>query len=172
MFRTLLASLLVAAAAEAQDEALARAKALFDEGQKAYLAGQYGEAADAFLAAHRTKPYPAFLFNAAVCREKGAALQDAVDLFTRYLAEGKLEAKEKADIEQRIALLRERLAAPPEAPPPAGPLPEVTPRGLVVVESKPPGATVYLDDKRKGAVGTTPWSSTLEGTHTVFVESK
>jgi hypothetical protein len=99
-------------------------------------------------------------------------LQEAIDLFSRYLGEGKLDPKEKADIEQRVRHLQERLAAPPEAPPPAVTLPEVVPRGLVVVESKPPGATVYLDDKRAGPVGTTPWSSTLEGTHTVFVESK
>jgi len=173
MFRKLLVvTILATGVAEAQDEALQRAKALFDEGQKAYVAGQYGPASDSFLAAFQAKPYPAFLFNAAVCREKAAALQEAVDLFTRYLAEGKLEGKEKADVEQRIKHLQGRLAAPPDAPPPTETLPEVTPRGLVVVESKPQGATVYLDDKRTGPVGTTPWSSTLEGTHTIFVESK
>jgi len=168
----LLLPLLAAPAAHAQDDALQRAKGLFDEGQKLYVAGQFGPAADSFLAAFGQKSYPAFLFNAAVCREKSAALQEAVDLFTRYLTEGKPEAKEKADVEQRIAHLRERLAAPPEAPPPAVTLPEVQPRGLVVVESKPQGATVYLDDKRNGPVGTTPWSATLDGQHTVFVESK
>ena len=52
----------------------------------------------------------------------------------------------------------ETLAAIPEpvAPPPV--LPEATTKGLVVVESKPPGATIYLDDKKKGAVGVTPWN--------------
>jgi len=164
--------LLAAATADAQDAALQEAKALFDEGQKLYVAGNYGPAAESFMAAYAKKPYPAFLFNAAVCREKGAALNEAIDLFSRYLTSGKPEAQERADIEQRIAALRARLAAPAEAPPPEQPLPEVQPRGLVVVESKPAGATVYLDDKRKGPVGTTPWSATLEGTHTVFVESK
>jgi PEGA domain-containing protein len=165
--------LAAAGTARAQDEALNRAKTLFDEGQKLYAAGQFVPAADSFLAAYQQKTYPAFLFNAAVCREKGGALTEAVDLFTRYLTEGKPEPKEKADVEQRIAHLRERLAPPatPSATPPA-PLPEVQPHGLVVVESKPQGATVYLDDRKSVPVGTTPWSATLEGTHTVFVESK
>lgn len=171
--KTLVAIVLFAAtSAEAQDDALQRAKARFDEGQKLYVGGDFGPAAESFMAAYAEKPYPAFLFNAAVCREKGNATNEAIDLFTRFLAEAKPQPQERAEIEKRIAALRERLAAPAEAPPPEQPLPEVQTRGLVVVESKPQGATVYLDEKRKGPVGTTPWSSTLEGTHTVFVESK
>jgi hypothetical protein len=53
---------------------------------------------------------------------------------------------------------------PPPAPPPA-PLPVLTDietKGLVVIDSKPQGATIYLNDKRMGAFGKTPWQGSLE----------
>src|SRR6266498_996026 len=55
-------------------------------------------------------------------------------------------------------------ATGPAAPPPA-PLPvltEIETKGLVVIDSKPQGATIYLNDKRKGAFGKTPWQGSLE----------
>ena len=32
----------------------------------------------------------------------------------------------------------------------------------MVIDSKPQGATIYLNDKRKGAFGKTPWQGSLE----------
>ena len=41
----------------------------------------------------------------------------------------------------------------PPPPPPASPvLPDIETKGLVVIDSKPQGATIYLNDKRDGAV--------------------
>ncbi len=54
---------------------------------------------------------------------------------------------------------------PPPPPPPPAPLPVLTDietKGLVVIDSKPQGATIYLNDKRKGAFGKTPWQGSLE----------
>jgi hypothetical protein len=60
-------------------------------------------------------------------------------------------------------------SVPPPAPtpPPAAiaPMPvltEIETKGLVVIDSKPQGATIYLNDKRKGAFGKTPWQGSLE----------
>jgi len=50
--------------------------------------------------------------------------------------------------------------APPAAPPPV--LSDIETKGLVVIDSKPQGATIYLNDKRQGAFGKTPWQGSLE----------
>jgi hypothetical protein len=43
--------------------------------------------------------------------------------------------------------------------------------GYLVVESDPPGASVFVDDRAAGAVGTTPWSNVLPpGRHRIWVE--
>ena len=56
---------------------------------------------------------------------------------------------------------------PAPSPPPAAiaPMPvltEIETKGLVVIDSKPQGATIYLNDKRTGAFGKTPWQGSLE----------
>lgn len=52
------------------------------------------------------------------------------------------------------------VAVPPPSPPPV--LPDIDTKGLVVIDSKPQGATIYLNDKRSGPFGTTPWHGSLE----------
>jgi tetratricopeptide (TPR) repeat protein len=51
-------------------------------------------------------------------------------------------------------------AAAPPPPPPV--LPDIDTKGLVVIDSKPQGATIYLNDKRQGPFGKTPWHGSLE----------
>ena len=51
-------------------------------------------------------------------------------------------------------------AAP--APPVLPVLPDIDTKGLVVIDSKPQGATIYLNDKRSGPFGKTPWHGSLE----------
>src|SRR6185312_10167439 len=51
-------------------------------------------------------------------------------------------------------------AAMPASPPPV--LPDIDTKGLVVIDSKPQGATIYLNDKRSGPFGHTPWHGSLE----------
>ena len=41
-----------------------------------------------------------------------------------------------------------------------------------MIESDPSNATIYLDDKRKGAFATTPWSGSLEGDHKIIIEKR
>jgi PEGA domain/Tetratricopeptide repeat len=48
----------------------------------------------------------------------------------------------------------------PLPPPPV--LTEIDTKGLIVIDSKPQGATIYLNDKRSGPFGKTPWHGSLE----------
>jgi tetratricopeptide (TPR) repeat protein len=53
--------------------------------------------------------------------------------------------------------------APLPPPAPVLPvLPDIDTKGLVVIDSKPQGATIYLNDKRSGPFGQTPWHGSLE----------
>jgi hypothetical protein len=45
-------------------------------------------------------------------------------------------------------------------------------RGLIVVESEPQNATIYLDDRKKGPFATTPWSGSLDGEHRIIIEKR
>jgi PEGA domain len=56
--------------------------------------------------------------------------------------------------------------SPPPTPlaplPPPPVLPDIDTKGLIVIDSKPQGATIYLNDKRSGPFGKTPWHGSLE----------
>ena len=123
----------------------------------------------------------------------------AVDYYTRYLGENK-DAKDKEQVEKVIAVLKaeaERLRAaaaaaaaaaatqptnptgtqPTPTPPPA-PSAEVEAlgdagyRGLVVIESEPQGANIYIDGKEKGPFAQTPWSGSMDGEFQYLVEKR
>jgi hypothetical protein len=190
----------------APDKDLKLAKESFEAAQKDFLREDYEKAADKFLGAFGHKPYPAFLFNAAVAFEKAKRFDQAKEYFERYLALD-AGANDAAQVKARIDALNKMLAPPPPpaAPPPAAPPPAASPdagappassgaagapatpaapgapavpaapvapeplalpsfdtKGLVVIDSKPQGATIYLNDKTKGPFGKTPWQGSLE----------
>ncbi len=152
----------------AADPELQAAKAQFEEAQILYLREQWDDAAAKFLSAYERKPFSSFLFNAAVAFEKAQKLDRAVDLFQRYLDKDP-QARDAAEVKTRIESLKALLAPPPpvaqkteNAPAPAAVLPTIGPKGLVIIESKPTGATIYLNDKSKGTFATTPWQGSLE----------
>jgi hypothetical protein len=150
----------------APDPALQAAKAQFEEAQVLYIKEQWDEAATSFLAAYDKKPFSSFLFNAAVALEKAKKLDRAVDMFQRYLDKDP-QARDAADVKTRIESLKALLAPPPttkseKVSAPAAVLPSIATKGLVIIESKPTGATIYLDDKAKGTFATTPWQGSLE----------
>jgi hypothetical protein len=41
-----------------------------------------------------------------------------------------------------------------------------------VIVTEPQNATIYLDDKKKGAFATTPWSGSIEGEHKLIIEKR
>jgi tetratricopeptide (TPR) repeat protein len=180
-------------------DALKKAQAAFDKAQIDYLQGKYDDAAQGFIDAYAARPFPQFLYNAgASFHMKGKktsdaeAYQHAVDAYRQYL-EKEPQAGDKPKVEKAIGVLEAEInrlknqpaATPPstatgtaEAPPAQTPSKEVDdlgdakPRGLVVIESDPANATIYLDDKRKGPFATTPWSGSLEGDHKVIIEKR
>jgi hypothetical protein len=176
-------------------DALKKAQAAFDQAQLSYLQGKYDEAAQGFIDAYAARAFPQFLYNVgASFHMKGKtasdpeAYQKAVDAYRKYLTE-EPKATDKPKVEKAIGVLEAEIArlkaAPPPATDPAAPpatpaapsqevqqLGDVKVRGLFVIESDPSNATIYLDDKRKGAFATTPWSGTLEGDHKVLIEKR
>ena len=171
------ACLLAAAAppARAQDAKTEQARQHFDVAQGLYAKGDYAKAAEEFMAAYKVKPFGAFVFNAAVCAEKAKDLPKAVELFRLYLS-NEPKAPDKVDVERRVQALQaeiDRQASKNVAGPvAAAPLPEAKTKGLVIIDSKPLGAAIYIDSKQKQPIGVTPWNGELEGQHTVILEAK
>jgi hypothetical protein len=190
----------------APDKELRLAKESFEAAQTAFVREEWEKAADRFLSAFGHKPFPAFLFNAAVAFEKAKRLDQAKEYFERYVAID-ANASDAGQVRARIDALAKLLAPPPPPPdgsgtvlpttpgapppppgtpaapstpgapgtpgtPPAPPVAPVAPeplalpsfdtKGLVVIDSKPQGATIYLNDKRSGPFGQTPWHGSLE----------
>ena len=151
------------------DPELQAAKVEFEEAQALYIKEAWDDAAAKFLSAYDRKPFSSFLFNAAVAFEKAKKLDRAIDLFQRYLDKDP-QARDAAEVKARIDSLKAVLAPPPpvqpgtteQAPAPAAVLPVLATKGLVIIESKPAGATIYLDDKSKGVFATTPWQGSME----------
>lgn len=152
------------------DLALEEAKAAFEEAQTLYTKDRFEDAATKFMVAFDKKPFSSFLFNAAVAYEKAMQYPKAVGAFQKYL-EVEPQARDAAEVKARVDSLNAVLA-----PPVAGAktpenaiaqvLPAIATKGLVIIDSKPPGASVYLDDKAKGVFAVTPWQGSLEPNRT------
>ena len=161
----------------APDPALQEAKVAFEEAQTLYTKDQFEEAAAKFMVAFDKKPFSSFLFNAAVAYEKALQYQKAVDAFQKYL-EIDPQARDAADVKARVDSLKAvltPLAVGVNTPEKAAPqvLPAIATKGLVIIESKPQGASVYLGDKAKGVFATTPWQGSLEPKPTkLLIEAK
>lgn len=152
----------------APDPMLQAAKAAFEEAQVLYTKDLFEESAAKFMVAFDKKPFSSFLFNAAVAYEKAKLYEKAINTFQKYL-EIDPGARDAIDVKARIDSLKGVIAPPvvtpgkqPSEKPTAQVLPAIATKGLVIIESKPPGASVYLDDKSKGVFATTPWQGSLE----------
>ena len=156
-------------------DALKKAQASFDQAQNDYLAGKFDEAAQEFQDAYAARPFPQFLYNVgAAYHMKGKKTSDvdayekAVEFYKKYLAE-EPQAADKAKVEKAIGVLEAEIKRLKDAPAGAGSgsgsaappgavaggrstLGDVKVRGLVVIESEPQNATIYLDDKQEGRV--------------------
>jgi len=180
-------------------DALKKAQSAFDQAQADYLGGKWDEAAKGFEEAYSSRQFPQFLYNVGACHHmKGkktsdpAAYQQAVDFYKKYLAADP-QAQDKAKVEKAIGVLEAEIkrikdagqqvgsgsdagsgSAAPVTTPSAEveSLGEVKVRGLVVIESEPQNATIYLDDRKKGPFAQTPWSGTLDGEHKIMIEKR
>lgn len=107
---SLLVLALAAPAATAQDKT-AEAKALFQQGQAAYAAGDFEAALQAFGAAHEAAPLPALWFNIAQCHRKLGHHQQAIDAFTSFKNQQKKIAPEtRAEVDKLLAEEQQLLA--------------------------------------------------------------
>ncbi|HEY0708927.1 MAG TPA: PEGA domain-containing protein, partial [Polyangia bacterium] len=93
--------------------------------------------------------------------------EQAIQFFEKYL-EKEPQAPDAAQVKARVEGLRALVApvAPPSDPatrpePAPAPLPRIETKGLVIVDSKPAGAVIYLDDKKGGVFARTPWQGSL-----------
>jgi hypothetical protein len=174
-------------------DALKKAQQAFDQAQLDYLGGKWDEAARGFESAYEARQFPQFLYNVAACHHmKGkktsdvAAYERAVEFYKKYLGADP-QATDKAKVEKAIGVLEaeiQRLRDAGTGPTPDPGTPAPTPsaeveqlgdakvRGLVVIESEPQNATIYLDDRKKGPFATTPWSGSLEGEHKIIIEKR
>jgi tetratricopeptide (TPR) repeat protein len=178
-------SALAGTAAAQPADALKKAQSAFDAAQLDYLQGKYDEAAQGFQDAYAARQFPQFLYNVgAAFHMKGKKLNDAaaytkaVEFYKKYLSEDP-NAADKAKVEKSIGVLEAEIkrigSAPPDQVKPSDEvksLGEVKVRGLIVVESEPQNATIYLDDKKKGPFATTPWSGSLDGEHKIIIEKR
>lgn len=180
----------------ADDDTLKKAQASFDQAQNDYLAGNYDQAAKEFQDAYAARPFPQFLYNVgASFHMKGKKTSDveaygkAVEFYKKYLQE-EPQASDRPKVEKAIGVLEAEIkrlndaaaqgsgagsgsaAAPQAASQEVESLGDVKVRGLVVIESEPQGATIYLDDTKKGPFAVTPWSGSLEGEHKIMLEKK
>ena len=165
---------LISAPAQAQDASLTRAQAHYDKAALLFSQGKYKQAAVQFETAYEARPFAQFLFNIAASYEKLKAYDNAIKYYEKYLQEAP-KAKDKKKVRTRIRVLaeeakREKSPANPDKPSPAAKLDDVSIRGLVVIESRPRGANIYLDSRKREPLSKTPWNGTLEGEHTIFLE--
>lgn len=187
----LVSLLMFGGTAWAQDASLKKAQEAFDQAQVQYLQGNYDDAAAGFKAAYEARNFPQFLYNiGASYHMKGKKTSDvdsyalAVEYYQRYLTE-EPNAADKSKVEKSIKVLTAEIERLKKEPPkPDGAPPEVAPskevenlgdvkvRGLMVIESEPQGASIYIDGKEKGEVAKTPWSGSMEGEHDILVEKR
>lgn len=122
MLGTGIAAVLLAAALEptptAEEAAVARAEAAFDE-------QQYAEAADAFEDAYTANPLPRYLWAGAQAERLAGDCAAAIDLYDRFLATGPSEKNERDATNARQACADEldRKKHPAKATAPEGPAP-------------------------------------------------
>jgi len=94
-------------AAAQSEEQLARARTLFTEGQAAYDAGRFQEAATKMREAYEITNSPDLAFNVARVYERMSEYADAIRYFRIYLRQGQPDAEVRADVEARVEALRE-----------------------------------------------------------------
>ena len=107
---------------------------LYDDGLRAFQAGDARAAEKAWKAGYAVARDPAFLVHIGEAQEKAGAPGEAADSYRRYLREAP-DAADRADIEQRLARLAP--GAPHHAAP-AAPAPAETPGEFGATPPAPP----------------------------------
>lgn len=131
---------------------LARARALDQQGAKAYGEGRYNDAIRFFEEAHRLGGPPFELWNVAKCHVRLDQPEQAADVLERYLATPNLPPEDQKEAARELDELRRRPST-------------------MTVASSPSGASVTVDGKPVD--GGTPVTVTVApGPHTVVVSMR
>lgn len=104
------------AQAQAQRE-IQEARRHMEEGQDYFLQERWEQAVESFMAAYELRPHTAFLYNAALAMHRMGDAERALELYQRYLQEAP-NARDRADVEERIAMLTRAIETASAAPPP------------------------------------------------------
>ncbi len=140
-------------AASPRAEDLGRARALDQQGARAYADGRYNDAIRYFEEAHRLGGPPFELWNIAKCHAKLDQPDQAAELLERYLTTPTLPAEDREEAAQQLDALRRRPS-------------------MLTIASSPSGAVVLLDGKPVEGGGRTPTSFSVQpGTHTISLTS-
>jgi tetratricopeptide (TPR) repeat protein len=102
--------------AAAQDAAVDEARAAFEAGQIAYGAGRFAEALSYFERAYELTEEPDLLYNVATVHDRLRHDEEALAAYRAYL-EARPDAPDRPNIEARIRVLEEAIAADEQAPP-------------------------------------------------------
>ena len=144
----LLALLLLAGSARAEDKA--KARDAFRVGTQHFKLGEYEQALDSFKEAYRNFESPIFLFNIAQCERQLDHKQEAIRFYRQYLVDAKdatnrdevqgIIAKLQAALDQEHAAAAAKAAQPAPEPPPAttAPPPSTTSNAATLTASAPP----------------------------------
>ncbi len=147
----LVAAVLTALPAMAQQSPREQAKAFFVEGRAKYAAGEFAEALDAFRQANTLAPHPLMLFNIAQVFEAMDDLPAAIEQYSQYLATNPSDA---AAVKAKVGALQATLESWP----------------AVQVETMPPGAAVRVGAAKNPARGETPLTLRLPArAHTLYL---
>jgi hypothetical protein len=132
----------------------ARAEALQGEAEQFYSQGRYKEAIEKFRQAHEITQGIDLLYSIALSHQQLESWQECVAFMERYL--DKAQPGPKRDrAENTIKSCDARIERDQ----------------LLTIESDPPSARVFIDDREKGVRGQTPFRTYLRpGQHTVWVE--
>ena len=156
MFRALVlafsCTFAVGAAPALAQSAKSQAKAFFKQGREHYAAGRFAEALQAFEQANALRPHPLMLYNIGQVQEAMEDLPAALATFKKYLATSPGDADE---VNEKIAGIEAQLAK----------------WATLVLSTTPPGATVWVGDRKHPPRGRTPLSLPLPaGRQTLILE--
>lgn len=130
---------------------MARARALDQQGAKAYQDGRYNDAIRYFEEAYRLGGPPFELWNIAKCHLRLDQPEQAAEVLERYLATPNLPPEDRKEASQQLEELKQRPSS-------------------LTVASSPSGANVTVDGKPPGEGSHTPVTVTVQpGPHTVMV---
>lgn len=127
--------------------------AFFDSlAERAFAAGDYEAATEAYLQVAEIAPSPAALFDVARSAERAGRGSVAYSYYAEYLRTDDDDVGRRRAAERALAGLRARLA-------------------LVVVRSEPADARIWVDRRELGSFGQTPRTLVLEpGRHRLEIE--